>query len=173
MAARAGCGRAPGCHFFVDAKDHGALRRVEIQPDDVAQLRNELRVDRQLEPRGAMRLQTMLMPDGANRLLADALGARHRAGTPVRRAGRRRQSGGHDRGNALGRERRPAARAGRVPEHAADSVDHIALHPVVHMIAADAQSPCDLGGQHDTQTGSKHSAPPYRITPPKYTGFVY
>src|SRR5439155_23050250 len=49
--------------LFVDAEDHGFVRRIEIQADDVAELVDKPRVFRQLEPRHPMRLQPMLMPD--------------------------------------------------------------------------------------------------------------
>ena len=70
--------------LLVDAKHHGAIRRVEIEPDDVAHLLNEQRIARQLEGLAAMRLQAKGLPDAMDRRwrMTDSLS--HRAQAPMR-----------------------------------------------------------------------------------------
>ena len=43
--------------FFVDAEDDRVLRRIDVQPDDVAHLVDQPRVGRQLERLSPVRLQ--------------------------------------------------------------------------------------------------------------------
>ncbi len=69
--------------LLVDAEGHRLVQRFEIEPDDVAESGDELGGSRQLEARRTMRLQAMLVTDIPNGLLADASGARHRAGASV------------------------------------------------------------------------------------------
>ena len=76
--------------LFVDAEHHGAIRRVEIEPDDVGHLLHEQRVGRKLEGLDAMRLQPEGPPDamdGRGRV-ADRRG--HGAQAPVRGSRRSR-----------------------------------------------------------------------------------
>ena len=54
--------------LLVDAQDHGALRRMEIQPDDIPHLLDEKRVARQLEGLDPMRLEGERPPDATDRL---------------------------------------------------------------------------------------------------------
>ena len=49
--------------LLIDAQDQGAVRRMQIQPDDVADLLDEQRVLRQLEGLGPVRLQGERAPD--------------------------------------------------------------------------------------------------------------
>jgi hypothetical protein len=75
--------------LLVDTEDRGVLRRVEIQPDDVADLVDQQRIGRQLECLGAMRLQAEGLPNAVHTHRADAGGLGQRAGAPVGRAARR------------------------------------------------------------------------------------
>lgn len=52
--------------FFVDTEDHGLFGRVEIQPDDIADLFDEERVGRDLEMALPMGLETEGLPDAVN-----------------------------------------------------------------------------------------------------------
>jgi len=49
--------------LLVDARHDGGLRRVEVEPDDVAHLVDELRVGRELEGLGLVPLQPERSPD--------------------------------------------------------------------------------------------------------------
>ena len=55
--------------LFVHRQHDGAIRRKEIQSDNVAHLFDELRVRRQLERVEAMRLQPKRLPDAPDRRL--------------------------------------------------------------------------------------------------------
>src|SRR5665213_756394 len=70
--------------FFVNAKHHSLLRRIQIQTHDVGHLLQKLRITRQLESPGKMRLQLMRAPNAVDRGLADALIPGHGPATPVR-----------------------------------------------------------------------------------------
>jgi hypothetical protein len=73
----------------VDTQHHRALGRVEIEPDDVAHLVDELRIARELPRLGAVRLQPERPPDSRHRRLRQPDLAGHRARRPARRvAGR-------------------------------------------------------------------------------------
>ena len=74
--------------LFVDAEDRGVLRRIEIQPHDVADLVDEQRIRRQLEALRAMRLQSESLSDAMHTHRTDARGLRQRARAPVGRAAR-------------------------------------------------------------------------------------
>ena len=74
--------------LLVDAQDDRGLGRIEIEPDDVAHLVDELRIRRELERLALMRLQREYPPDPADRALAHPGRGRHRARRPVRRVRR-------------------------------------------------------------------------------------
>ena len=58
--------------LFVDRQHDGVCGRIDIEPDDVAQLVDEVRIVGQLELPITVRLQTMGAPDALNRTDADA-----------------------------------------------------------------------------------------------------
>jgi hypothetical protein len=121
------------------------VRRVEIEPHDVAQLVDEVRVGRQLEPGDAMRLKSLLVPDIADGFLAHLAGTRHGAGAPMRRARWcRRQCRRHDRLDARRRQALATPGARRILQHPAHSRLDVPRDPVVHMIPTDAQAASNL-----------------------------
>jgi hypothetical protein len=69
--------------FLLDREHDGMRRRIEIKPDDVAQLGGELRIGGQLELAHPMRLQTVGAPDALHRGDADPSSRGHHAGGPV------------------------------------------------------------------------------------------
>ena len=84
--------------LLVDADHHGLLRRVQIQPDDVADLRVQLGVGGELERLGPPRLQVPLAPDPGHRGEGDPQLGAQQPGRPVRHpqigpAGGRRRPG--------------------------------------------------------------------------------
>src|SRR5680860_744957 len=93
--------------LLIHAQHHGALRRVEVEPDDVDELLFELRVVGQLEGLDQVRLQASCRPDPLHRGGTDALCLCHRAAAPVRLARRGRLlRGPHDLGDLVLRDRR-------------------------------------------------------------------
>ena len=59
--------------------------RIDIKPDNIAQLVDELRVGGELELPDSVRLQTMRAPDPLHRTRADADGFRHHRSSPMGR----------------------------------------------------------------------------------------
>jgi hypothetical protein len=86
--------------LLIDRQDDGVVRRIDIEPDDVAQFGDELRVIGQLELTHPMRLQAMRPPDALHRADADPDRLGHgRAGPMGGVRGRSSQGQGH---HALG-----------------------------------------------------------------------
>src|SRR3972149_6193956 len=71
--------------LFVHAQNQGPIRRVEIQPNDVANLFDQERVGGKLEALRAMRPETKRPPDPMNGTAAQSGCLRQRACAPVRR----------------------------------------------------------------------------------------
>ena len=82
--------------LFVDREDDGMGGRIDIKPDHIAQLVDELRVVGELELLDPVRLETMRAPDALNGTRADADGFRHHRGSPVGRLDGRIGSGERD-----------------------------------------------------------------------------
>ncbi len=86
--------------LLVDADHHRLLRRVQIQPDDVADLGVQLRVGGELERLPLPRLQIMLPPDAGDRGEGNPQVCAQQPSRPVRHPQglrRGRQRGHHDR----------------------------------------------------------------------------
>ena len=87
--------------FLVDRQHHGLLRRVQVEPDDVAYLGLQLRVGGELERLPPPRLQAPLAPDPGNPHVRDPqLGGQQparpvRHPQPLRRRLQRRQHHRH------------------------------------------------------------------------------
>ena len=100
--------------LLIDTEDDRFGGRIQIQPDDVAQLLDKLRVLRQFEASYPMRLQAVLSPNLPDRAVAQALCLRQRATAPVRARRRPRcQRGLHDGLHLLGTDLFAAAWTGR------------------------------------------------------------
>ena len=82
--------------LFVDTQHERPLGRVEVEPDDIADLLDEQGVGRQLEGLAAVRLQPERPPDAMDRRGRVADGRRHRAQRPVGGVGGRRLQGQTD-----------------------------------------------------------------------------
>ena len=74
--------------LLIHAHHDGGIGRVEIQPDDVSDLVDELRIGRELERFGLLRLEPERPPDATDRGLAHPRRGGHRARRPVRRVWR-------------------------------------------------------------------------------------
>ena len=87
--------------------------RIDIEPDNIAQLVDELRVVGELELVDPVRLETMRAPDALDGIRADTDGFRHNSSSPMGRLGGRIGPG--ERHNTLG-DIRPSGgmREGRV-----------------------------------------------------------
>ena len=53
--------------FFVDGHHHGMLRRVDVQPDDIAHLAGEIGVSGELKGPETLGLEIVVSPDGLDR----------------------------------------------------------------------------------------------------------
>ena len=87
---QAGLGAVEGLdlRLLIDRKDDGMGGRVDIEPDNIAQLVDELRVVGELELLDPVRLQTMRAPDALDRAWADTDYFRHHGSGPMGRLGR-------------------------------------------------------------------------------------
>lgn len=74
--------------LFVNAQDKGFIRGIQIEPDDIGQLFNELFVLGKLECFDAMGLQSVGFPDAGHRGMADSNRLGHRPRTPMGGPGR-------------------------------------------------------------------------------------
>src|SRR5262245_14732086 len=74
--------------LLVYAQHERALRRIEVEPDDIAYLLDELWVGRELERLDAMRLQRERLPDAMHRRSRHARRSCHPARAPMRRVRR-------------------------------------------------------------------------------------
>jgi len=81
--ARLGAVECLDLAFLVDAQDKGLVWRIEIQPNDVVELLDEVFVAADLEGSDEMRLEVVLLPDPMNSWLAEPLGFGHAARAPV------------------------------------------------------------------------------------------
>ena len=71
--------------LLVDRQHDGVRRRVDVEPDHVTQLVDEVRVVRELELPATVRLQSVRSPDAPDRAGADADRLRHHVGRPMGR----------------------------------------------------------------------------------------
>ncbi len=71
--------------LLVDAQYQRLVRRIEIQPDDIADLLDEQRIARTFEGARPVRLQRERLPDAPHRGPAEATRLGQRARTPLRR----------------------------------------------------------------------------------------
>ncbi|WP_430642064.1 hypothetical protein [Bradyrhizobium ivorense] len=58
--------------LLVDAKHHSLVRRIEIEPDDVAQLLDKEGIGRELKTAGTVRLQTEELEQAMNRAFGNS-----------------------------------------------------------------------------------------------------
>src|SRR2546427_8068475 len=70
--------------LLIGTQHEGAVRRIQVEADNIAHLLHEEWVLRVLEGFGPMRLQAEGAPDAADRALAQPTACRHRPGAPVR-----------------------------------------------------------------------------------------
>ena len=89
--------------LLVDGKHDGVGRRIDIEPDDIAQLVDELGIPGEFELPDAMRLEPVRTPDALHGADAHACRSAHRRTGPVGRFARRGLHGQRD--NALGDRR--------------------------------------------------------------------
>ena len=75
--------------FLIDTEDQGGLGRIEVEPDNIADLLHKERIGRQGKAGRAMRLDAEQGEVPLHRALANAGFGRHRADTPVGAAIRR------------------------------------------------------------------------------------
>ena len=69
--------------FFVHAQNQRLVRRIQIQPHDIAQLLHEAFVTAEFEGADQMGLQVVLLPDSPDGRFTQLLGLGHRSCTPM------------------------------------------------------------------------------------------
>jgi len=128
--------------LLIDADHQRLVGRIEIEPDDVAHLLDELRIGGELERLRPMRLQRERAPDALHRGRRDTRRLRHVAGAPVRRALRLLlERLDHDGFDLVVADLARRTASGLVAE-AVEAVLGKPLAPRAHGLARDA----DLGG---------------------------
>ena len=116
--------------LLLDAEDDGVRRRVDIEPDDVAQLLDEGRIVGELEGPPFMRRKTVRLPDRLDGRDRQTDRLRHRLRRPMRRLVRRRSMGQpYDLLHCIIGNWRRAGRACLIPKEAVDAFLHKALLP--------------------------------------------
>jgi hypothetical protein len=149
--------------LLVDRQHGGVGRRIDIEPDDVAQLGDEVRIARKLELSASMRLQPVRLPDATDRAGTDAARPRHQIGRPMGRLGRR--IGQREWDHALGHLRpEPGDPRGArlVPQKAVDAFFHEPLLPAPDAGLGRAGLAHDLVGADAVRT-QKHDGRPPRV----------
>ena len=121
------------CDYLVDRQHEALRRRIEIQPNHIAQLGGKGRILRQLEPPHPVRLQTMGGPDPLHRAQRDAGRRDHGPAGPVcaltGRFGKRQRDHVIDQRR---RQRRQAGLSGLVVHQAGYTLVHEPLLPAPH-----------------------------------------
>ena len=135
-------GAVQGLHlaFLVHRQHDGAIRRTEIQPDDVAHLLDKLGIGRQFERVQAMRLQPKRLPEPRDRRFREARHLRHAARRPLGRVRGRtfERPGNHVDDPIVGgfaRRARP-----RLVGQAGQAADPKPLAPFAHAVARHAEA---------------------------------
>ena len=127
--------------LFVEAEHQRVIRRIEIQPDDVADLLHKLRIRRELERVDPMRLQTKRAPDARDGRFRETRDVRHAARGPLGRVrrGRFQRAGDDVHKDIVGHfARHPGP---RFIGQAFQATDAKAFAPFADTIARDVQRP--------------------------------
>ncbi len=131
--------------FLVDTRNEGFLRRIEIQPNDVVELLDEVLVAADLEGLGEMGLEAVLFPDALNGHATDTLCFGHAPHAPMGGIGRFAVQGGFDDcADFLVGNVRNAAGTRSVLFQTLQPQSHKALSPELHRGPGDTQLLCDI-----------------------------
>jgi hypothetical protein len=144
---QAGLGAVEGLDLalFVDREDQAVGRRVDVQPDDLAQLLDERRIVRALEGPKTVRLEVVLGPDPLHRAEGDAGLLGHRPAGPMGGfAGRLGTSHRHHSRDRVGRQRCRSRRPRLVAQQAVHALLGEPPLPAPHRRPADAGAPGHL-----------------------------
>jgi hypothetical protein len=134
--------------LLVHANHDRVGRRVQVQPDHVADPGLQLRIGGELEGLGLPGLEVVLGPDSCHRAVADAQLSGQQPRGPVsdaKRLGRRREGDGQDLGAPVTPSCLGTAGAGSIGQLAGQPLAHIAAAPGDHRRASDTESLSDLG----------------------------
>jgi len=87
LQGQTGLGSVKGLNlaFLVQAQNQGLVRRIQIQPHDIAQLLHKTFVPAEFKGADQMGLQVVPLPDSSDGGFTQLLGLGHRPGTPMRR----------------------------------------------------------------------------------------
>ncbi len=132
---QAGLGAVEGLdlRLLIDREHDGMGGRIDIEPDNIAQLVDELRVIGELELLDPVRLETMRAPDALDGTCTDADCFRHHGGGPMGRIGGRIGLGEHHDTLSDSRPKwRDARRSRLIAQEAVVTSLHEALLPAPH-----------------------------------------
>ena len=131
--ARLGAVEGLDLRLLIDREHDGMGGRIDIEPDNIAQLVDELRVVGELELLDPVRLETMRTPDALDGTCTDADGFRHHGGGPMGRFGGRIGVGEHhDTLSDLRPKWRDARRSRLIAQQAVVTSLHEAFLPAPH-----------------------------------------
>jgi len=161
---QAGLGAVEGLDLalLVDREHDGVRRRVEIEPDHVAQLLDEPRIVGEFELPDPVRLEPVGAPDALDRADADAGRLGHHRGGPV--GGLRRRLGRRQRDHALrhlGPQRRDTRRPGLVAQETVHPFGHEPRLPAPDARLGFARPAHDLGGPEAVGDRQNDPGPPH------------
>lgn len=139
--------------FLVHAQNQGLVRRIEVEPDDIAQLLHKAFVPAEFKGSDQMGLQVVSLPDSPDGRFTQLLGFGHRPGTPMRRVRRRGVKSRFDHGvNFSLRDFRNTTRPGGVFFQAGKTESQKTLSPQLDGGTRDLQLTGDCLIEH---TGSR------------------
>ena len=142
--------------LLIDAEHHRVRPRIDIEADDIPELRREGGIGRELEVSPTVGGEAMGLPDLLHRRDREPDHLGHGAGGPMGCLVRRRREGqAHHRLDARRGNRSLARRAGLVPQQPVDAALHEALLPAPHRRLGfarcrhDAVRPDAVGGEQN------------------------
>ena len=149
--------------LLIHAEDRGMRGRIQIQPDDVPDLFDQQRIVRQFERLAPVRLQPERLPNPVDGHATQPDGPRHVAGTPVRRASRRRFQCPDDHFLDLIIGHRPRRAGPRFVIQAVQSLPDEAPSPFAHCRGCDVESPRDHLAVGAIGTRQDDACPPCHV----------
>src|SRR5215213_2516116 len=150
--------------LLIDRKHQRVFGRVQVEPNDIVQLLQELRISAQLESPSQMGLQTMAPPHAADRARAQSHDLGQTPGAPMGpRCGGLLSRLAHDLSNRLLRNRTPPTGARSILQDANDPLLDKATTPDTNRPARYPEGLGDLlvllalGGQQDNPRSLDHT----------------
>ncbi len=149
--------------LLVHAEHQGMVRRIDVQPDDIAHLLDQLRVWRQLEGLAAMRLQPKGLPNALDGHVTQARHLRHIARAPMRRPTRRGLQGRNHHLLHLRIGNPPWRARARFVDQPLQPVAQKARAPLAHGGPRDVEASGDAGRRPAGRTGQDDAGAPRHL----------